>query len=148
MQRVSIWKKWHVIYAFFFVRKIIAHWVTFFFYCIVIPATILVPEVHLSKSVHLLVFWVLFENVMSLHRSKATIIGLLEANRANEWVLFHSSLLLPSTAMAEEEESEEKDAKRMARLRSLSEKFSHLRAKFYIFRRCIALLVCWQEINE
>ncbi|KAK4481099.1 hypothetical protein RD792_011970 [Penstemon davidsonii] len=48
-ERVSIWKKWHVIYAFFFVRKIIAHWVTFFFYCIVIPATILVPEVHLPK---------------------------------------------------------------------------------------------------
>ncbi|KAK4419244.1 Glucomannan 4-beta-mannosyltransferase 1 [Sesamum alatum] len=106
-ERVSIWKKWHVIYAFFFVRKIIAHWVTFFFYCIVIPATILVPEVHLPKplaiylpagitilnaastlrSIHLLVFWILFENVMSLHRSKAAIIGLLEANRVNEWVV-------------------------------------------------------------
>ncbi|KAL8040391.1 hypothetical protein ABFS82_10G091900 [Erythranthe guttata] len=106
-ERVSIWKKWHVIYAFFFVRKIIAHWVTFFFYCIVIPATILVPEVNLPKplaiylpaaitilnaistirSIHLLVFWILFENVMSLHRSKAAIIGLLEANRVNEWVV-------------------------------------------------------------
>lgn len=51
MQRVTIWKKIHVIYAFFFVRKIIAHWVTFFFYCIVIPATILIPEVHLPKPV-------------------------------------------------------------------------------------------------
>ncbi|KAK6152371.1 hypothetical protein DH2020_015006 [Rehmannia glutinosa] len=107
LARVSIWKKWHVIYAFFFVRKIIAHWVTFFFYCIIIPATILVPEVHLPRplaiylpasitilnaastlrSMHLLVFWILFENVMSLHRSKATIIGLLEANRVNEWVV-------------------------------------------------------------
>ncbi|XP_012836037.1 PREDICTED: mannan synthase 1-like [Erythranthe guttata] len=111
MQRVSIWKKWHVIYAFFFVRKIIAHWVTFFFYCIIIPATILVPEVDLPRplaiylpacitilnaastfrlyhrSMHLLVFWILFENVMSLHRSKAAIIGLLEANRVNEWVV-------------------------------------------------------------
>ncbi|KAL0336913.1 UNVERIFIED_CONTAM: Glucomannan 4-beta-mannosyltransferase 1 [Sesamum calycinum] len=106
-ERVSIWKKWHVIYAFFFVRKIIAHWVTFFFYCIIIPATILVPEVHLPRplaiylpagitilnaastlrSMHLLVFWILFENVMSLHRSKAAIIGLLEANRVNEWVV-------------------------------------------------------------
>lgn len=36
---------------------------------------------------HLLVFWILFENVMSLHRSKAAIIGLLEANRVNEWVV-------------------------------------------------------------
>lgn len=36
---------------------------------------------------HLLVLWILFENVMSLHRSKAAIIGLLEANRVNEWVV-------------------------------------------------------------
>ncbi|KZV28476.1 mannan synthase 1-like [Dorcoceras hygrometricum] len=138
LARVSIWKKWHVIYAFFFVRKIVAHWVTFFFYCIVIPTTILIPEVHLPKplaiylpaaitilnavstlrhvnsnkengniyhfnclswtysqsycslchrSIHLLVLWILFENVMSLHRTKAAIIGLLEANRVNEWVV-------------------------------------------------------------
>ncbi|KAL0316207.1 UNVERIFIED_CONTAM: Glucomannan 4-beta-mannosyltransferase 1 [Sesamum radiatum] len=39
------------------------------------------------RSMHLLVFWILFENVMSLHRSKAAIIGLLEANRVNEWVV-------------------------------------------------------------
>ena len=29
----------------------------------------------------------MFENVMSLHRAKATIIGLLEGSRANEWVV-------------------------------------------------------------
>lgn len=40
-----------------------------------------------NRSIHLLVFWILFENVMSLHRSKAAIIGLLEANRVNEWVV-------------------------------------------------------------
>ncbi|KAJ7972358.1 Glucomannan 4-beta-mannosyltransferase 9 [Quillaja saponaria] len=104
--RVSAWKRLYVIYDFFFVRKIIVHWVTFF-YCIVIPATVLVPEVSLAKliaiyipatitilnavctprSLHLLVFWILFENVMSLHRTKAAIIGLLEANRVNEWVV-------------------------------------------------------------
>ncbi|CAK9182617.1 unnamed protein product [Ilex paraguariensis] len=50
-QRVSVWKKFQVIYAFFFVRKIIAHWVTFFFYCVVIPASILVPEVQLPKPI-------------------------------------------------------------------------------------------------
>ncbi|OWM82434.1 hypothetical protein CDL15_Pgr002008 [Punica granatum] len=106
-ERVSIWKRFHVIYAFFFVRKIVAHWVTFFFYCIVIPASVLVPEIKLTKpvaiyipaiitllnavctprSLHLVVFWILFENVMSLHRTKAAIIGLLEANRVNEWVV-------------------------------------------------------------
>ncbi|PKI65116.1 hypothetical protein CRG98_014430 [Punica granatum] len=107
LARVSIWKRFHVIYAFFFVRKIVAHWVTFFFYCIVIPASVLVPEIKLTKpvaiyipaiitllnavctprSLHLVVFWILFENVMSLHRTKAAIIGLLEANRVNEWVV-------------------------------------------------------------
>ncbi|KAI3882415.1 hypothetical protein MKX03_001916 [Papaver bracteatum] len=106
-QKVSIWKKFHVIYCFFFVRKIVAHWVTFFFYCVIIPLSVMVPEVHLPKpiaiyipatitilnaictprSLHLVIFWILFENVMSLHRTKAAIIGLLEANRVNEWVV-------------------------------------------------------------
>ncbi|TKY48610.1 Glucomannan 4-beta-mannosyltransferase 2 [Spatholobus suberectus] len=106
-KKVKFWKKVYVIYSFFFVRKIIAHMVTFFFYCVVLPLTILVPEVHVPiwgavyipsiittlnsvgtpRSIHLLFYWILFENVMSLHRTKATFIGLLEAGRANEWVV-------------------------------------------------------------
>ena len=34
-----------------------------------------------------MVFWILFENVMSLHRTKATFIGLLETGRVNEWIV-------------------------------------------------------------
>ncbi|KAI3724082.1 hypothetical protein L2E82_35847 [Cichorium intybus] len=106
-KRVTLWKKIHVIYSFFFVRKVVAHIVTFVFYCVVIPATVMVPEVMVPKwgtvyiptiitllnavgtprSIHLLVFWILFENVMSLHRTKATLIGLFEAQRVNEWVV-------------------------------------------------------------
>ncbi|GAV61682.1 Glyco_tranf_2_3 domain-containing protein [Cephalotus follicularis] len=106
-KKVTLWKKVHVIYSFFFVRKIIAHLVTFIFYCVVLPATVLVPEVEVPKwgavyipsvvtilnavgtprSLHLMVFWILFENVMSLHRTKATFIGLLEAGRVNEWIV-------------------------------------------------------------
>lgn len=106
-KKVTLWKKIHVIYNFFLVRKIVAHAVTFVFYCIVIPTTVLVPEVQVPKwgsvyiptvitllsavatprSAHLVVFWTLFENVMSLHRTKATFIGLLEAGRVNEWVV-------------------------------------------------------------
>ncbi|KAL2509247.1 Glucomannan 4-beta-mannosyltransferase 9 [Forsythia ovata] len=106
-KKVSFWKKVYVIYSFFMVRKIVAHIVTFVFYCIVLPATVLVPEVEVPKwasvyipliitilnavgtprSLHLLVFWILFENGMSLHRTKATLIGLLEAGRVNEWVV-------------------------------------------------------------
>ncbi|KAK6936154.1 Glycosyltransferase 2-like [Dillenia turbinata] len=105
--KVKFWKKVYVIYSFFLVRKIIAHMVTFFFYCVVLPLTIFVPEVDVPKwgaiyipciitilnsvgtprSIHLLFYWILFENVMSFHRTKATFIGLLEAGRANEWVV-------------------------------------------------------------
>ncbi|KAL5195527.1 Glucomannan 4-beta-mannosyltransferase 9 [Glycine soja] len=106
-KKVSMWKKLYVIYSFFFVRKIVAHVVTFVFYCVIMPATVLVPEVEVPKwgavyipsiitllnavgtprSIHLLVFWILFENVMSMHRTKATLTGLLEAGRVNEWVV-------------------------------------------------------------
>ncbi|KAJ7970532.1 glucomannan 4-beta-mannosyltransferase 9-like [Quillaja saponaria] len=106
-KKVTLLKKLYVIYSFFFVRKIVAHVVTFVFYCVILPATVLVPEVEVPKwgavyipsiitllnavgtprSVHLLVFWILFENVMSLHRTKATFIGLLEVGRVNEWVV-------------------------------------------------------------
>ncbi|KDO40534.1 hypothetical protein CISIN_1g009761mg [Citrus sinensis] len=106
-KKVTLWKKLYVIYSFFFVRKVVAHIVTFVFYCVLLPATVLFPEVEVPKwgavyipsiitllnavgtprSLHLLVFWILFENVMSLHRTKATFIGLLEAGRVNEWVV-------------------------------------------------------------
>ncbi|XP_076949418.1 glucomannan 4-beta-mannosyltransferase 9-like [Bidens hawaiensis] len=106
-KRVTFWKKLYVMYNFFFVRKIVAHIVTFVFYCVVLPATVMVPEVVIPRwgavyipivitilnavgtprSFHLLVFWILFENVMSLHRTKATFIGLFEAQRVNEWVV-------------------------------------------------------------
>lgn len=49
LQKVNLWKKLYVIYSFFFVRKIVAHIVTFVFYCIVMPATVLVPEVEVPK---------------------------------------------------------------------------------------------------
>ncbi|KAK2401090.1 glucomannan 4-beta-mannosyltransferase [Trifolium repens] len=106
-KKVSFWKKFHIVYSFFFVAKIVVHINTFLFYCIVLPATVLVPEVVVPKwscvyipciitllkavgtprSFYLLFNWVLFENTMSLHRTKATIIGLLEASRVNEWVV-------------------------------------------------------------
>ncbi|CAN1357114.1 Glucomannan 4-beta-mannosyltransferase 9 [Linum perenne] len=106
-QHMTLWKKVHVIYSFFFVRKIVAHIITFVFYCVVLPATVLVPEVVVPKwglvyipsiitvlnsvgtprSLHLVIFWIVFENVISLHRTKATFIGLFEAGRVNEWIV-------------------------------------------------------------
>lgn len=49
LQRVTLWKKVYVIYSFFFVRKIIAHINTFLFFCVVLPATVMVPEVSIPK---------------------------------------------------------------------------------------------------
>jgi len=106
-KKVRFWKKVYVIYSFFLVRKITAHMVTFCFYCLILPLTILIHDVEVPiwgsvyipsiitilnsvgtpRSIHLLFYWILFENVMSLHRTKATLIGLLEAGRANEWVV-------------------------------------------------------------
>jgi beta-mannan synthase len=107
-KKVKLWKKIHMLYAFFFVRKILGHIVTFVFYCVIIPLTVLVPEVEMPlwgaiyipslitlmngvatpKSLHLLVFWVVFENVMSLHRTRATLSGLFDVgSRVNEWVV-------------------------------------------------------------
>jgi beta-mannan synthase len=39
------------------------------------------------RSLHFIPFWILFENVMSFHRTKATFIGLLELGSVNEWVV-------------------------------------------------------------
>jgi hypothetical protein len=49
LQKVSLWTKLHVVYSFFFVRKIAVHINTFVFYCIVLPATVMVPEVMVPK---------------------------------------------------------------------------------------------------
>jgi beta-mannan synthase len=39
------------------------------------------------RSFYLVIFWVLFENTIALHRTKATIVGLLETSRVNEWIV-------------------------------------------------------------
>ncbi|KAH0455291.1 hypothetical protein IEQ34_015323 [Dendrobium chrysotoxum] len=104
---VSLWKKLYLLYSFLFVRKVVAHIVTFTLYCAVIPASVFIPEISIPawavvyipttitflnairnfSSIHLIPFWILFENVMAMHRVKATIVGLCEGDSANEWVV-------------------------------------------------------------
>jgi len=45
LQKVSLGKKFYMMYNFFFVRRIIGHLITFMLYCVVIPASVFVPEV-------------------------------------------------------------------------------------------------------
>ncbi|KAG6427486.1 hypothetical protein SASPL_111731 [Salvia splendens] len=98
-------KGWKFVYVG--TLQIIAHIVTFVFYCVVLPAAVLVPDYHIPKwgavyiptiitilnaistprSIHLVVFWIVFENVMALHRTKGTFIGLMEVGRVNEWIV-------------------------------------------------------------
>ncbi|KAJ0988293.1 hypothetical protein J5N97_006649 [Dioscorea zingiberensis] len=106
-KEVSLLKKLYMVYSFFFVRKIVSHIVTFFLYSVIIPASVVVPEVSIPawvvvyiptaisllnairnpRSIHLMPLWILFENVMSMHRMKSTMIGLFEAGSVNEWVV-------------------------------------------------------------
>ncbi|KAJ4767574.1 cellulose synthase like [Rhynchospora pubera] len=106
-KEVSLLKKIHVLYSFFFVRRVIAPIVTFYFYCVVIPISVLIPEVDIPvwglvyipttitilnairnpSSLHLMPFWILFENVMAMHRMKAAMVGLLGTSSVNQWVV-------------------------------------------------------------
>lgn len=106
-KKVSFWSKIHLLYDFFFVGKIAAHTVTFMYYCFALPVSVFFPEIQIPlwgvvyvptvitlckalgspSSFHLVILWVLFENVMSLHRIKAAVTGLLDAGRVNEWVV-------------------------------------------------------------
>ncbi|KAJ8501215.1 hypothetical protein OPV22_011767 [Ensete ventricosum] len=106
-RKVPFVKKFFLLYNFFLARRILSHNVTFFFYCIIIPASSFFPEVVIPKwgvfyipvvitllnsigtprSLHLIIIWIFFESVMSLHRCKAVFIGLLDAGRVNEWVV-------------------------------------------------------------
>ncbi|KAJ3673794.1 hypothetical protein LUZ60_005786 [Juncus effusus] len=106
-KEVSLLKKIHVLYSFFFVRRVIAPLVTFCFYCVVIPLAVMVPEVSVPvwglvyipttitilnavrnpSSLHLMPLWILFENVMALHRMRAAMSGLLETSSANTWIV-------------------------------------------------------------
>lgn len=61
--------------------------IKFFLLYLLNSLLILSKFVQSYRSLHLLIFWILFENVMSLHRTKATFIGLFEAGRVNEWVV-------------------------------------------------------------
>ena len=44
-QEASFGRKLYLIYSFFFIRKVVAHVVPFLLYCVVIPLSVLIPEV-------------------------------------------------------------------------------------------------------
>jgi len=124
-KEASFGRKLYLIYSFFFIRKVVAHVVPFMLYCVVIPLSVLIPEVTVPvwgvvyvptaitllyairnpSSIHFIPFWILFENVMSFHRTKATFVGLLELGSVNEWVVTekigNSSCIKPAPQILE-----------------------------------------------
>ncbi|KAJ3694952.1 hypothetical protein LUZ60_000329 [Juncus effusus] len=106
-KEVPLWRRFYLLYNFFFVRKVVTYWVSFFLYCILIPISVVIPEISVPvwgvvyipttitllnairnpRYIHYIPLWILFENVMSMHRLKATLIGLFETGRVNEWVV-------------------------------------------------------------
>ncbi|KAF3453109.1 hypothetical protein FNV43_RR03543 [Rhamnella rubrinervis] len=139
-KKVTFWKKVYVIYSFFFVRKVIAHMVTFsstvlyfrspYWFLkfmsqfgepfIFLPLSPFSIQLELQGlSIHLLFYWILFENVMSLHRTKATLIGLLEAGRVNEWVVTEKlgDVLKKKAAEAAKNKTSTKSIFRLPRLK-------------------------------
>ncbi|XP_073280982.1 glucomannan 4-beta-mannosyltransferase 9-like isoform X1 [Primulina huaijiensis] len=107
-KKVSLKKKLYMILSFFFVRKIVGHVFVLLFYFVVLPLTILFPEVVLRKdgaivapclitalntlvgtprSLYLILHWILFETAMSFRRTKAIFVGLFRAKSVNEWIV-------------------------------------------------------------
>ncbi|XP_057973251.1 probable xyloglucan glycosyltransferase 12 [Malania oleifera] len=109
--KISIWKKFNMIFLFFLLRKLILPFYSFTLFCIILPMTMFVPEAELPswvvcyipatmsflnilpapKSFPFIVPYLLFENTMSVTKFNAMISGLFQLGSAYEWVVTKKS---------------------------------------------------------
>lgn len=109
--KISIWKKFNLIFLFFLLRKLILPFYSFTLFCIILPMTMFVPEAELPawvvcyipatmsflnilpapKSFPFIVPYLLFENTMSVTKFHAMISGLFQLGSAYEWVVTKKS---------------------------------------------------------
>ncbi|KAK1366951.1 Xyloglucan glycosyltransferase [Heracleum sosnowskyi] len=109
--KISIWKKFNIIFLFFLLRKLILPFYSFTLFCIILPMTMFVPEATLPtwvvcyipatmsflnilpapKSFPFIVPYLLFENTMSVTKFNAMISGLFQLGSAYEWVVTKKS---------------------------------------------------------
>ncbi|URE48262.1 Glucomannan 4-beta-mannosyltransferase 9 [Musa troglodytarum] len=149
VERPTYLEKWHA--TLYSQRRVVAPIVTFAFYCIVIPLSVVVPEVSIPiwgvvyipttitllnairnpSSLHIMPFWILFENVMSMHRMKAALIGLLETASVNEWVVTQK---LGDTL----KEKMQTNAVESTRTSFVTDRVSFLQLGFAVFLMCCA----------
>ncbi|CAI5478664.1 unnamed protein product [Closterium sp. Yama58-4] len=105
--KISLWKKFHLIFLFFLLRKMILPFYSFLLFCVLLPLTIFVPEAALPlwvvcyvpgvmsllnvlpspRSLPFTIPYLLFENTMSVTKFHAMVAGLFQLKSAHEWVV-------------------------------------------------------------
>ncbi|TYH83140.1 hypothetical protein ES332_D02G111700v1 [Gossypium tomentosum] len=105
--KISVWKKFSMIFLFFLLRKLILPFYSFTLFCIILPMTMFVPEAELPawvvcyipaimsflnilpapKSFPFIVPYLLFENTMSVTKFNAMVSGLFQLGSSYEWVV-------------------------------------------------------------
>ncbi|CAN6449599.1 unnamed protein product [Victoria cruziana] len=105
--KISIWKKFNLIFLFFLLRKLILPFYSFTLFCIILPLTMFVPEAELPlwvicyipvfmsflnilpalRSFPFIVPYLLFENTMSVTKFNAMVSGLFQLGSSYEWVV-------------------------------------------------------------
>uniref|UniRef100_A0A7N0UKE4 Glycosyltransferase 2-like domain-containing protein n=1 Tax=Kalanchoe fedtschenkoi TaxID=63787 RepID=A0A7N0UKE4_KALFE len=109
--KISVWKKFNLIFLFFLLRKLILPFYSFTLFCIILPMTMFIPEAELPawvvcyipatmsflniipapKSFPFIVPYLLFENTMSVTKFNAMVSGLFQLGSAYEWVVTKKS---------------------------------------------------------
>ncbi|KAJ6735618.1 XYLOGLUCAN GLYCOSYLTRANSFERASE 12-RELATED [Salix viminalis] len=109
--KISIWKKFNMVFLFFLLRKLILPFYSFTLFCIILPMTMFIPEAELPawvvcyipatmsflnilpapKSFPFIAPYLLFENTMSVTKFNAMISGLFQLGSAYEWVVTKKS---------------------------------------------------------
>uniref|UniRef100_A0A0D9VUJ9 glucomannan 4-beta-mannosyltransferase n=1 Tax=Leersia perrieri TaxID=77586 RepID=A0A0D9VUJ9_9ORYZ len=106
-KKVSSLKKIYMLYSFFLVRRVVAPAVAFILYNVIIPLSVMIPELYLPiwgvayiptallivtairnpENLHTVPIWILCESVMSMHRLRAAVAGLLQLQEFNQWIV-------------------------------------------------------------
>ncbi|XP_039136613.1 xyloglucan glycosyltransferase 4-like [Dioscorea cayenensis subsp. rotundata] len=109
--KISIWKKFNLIFLFFLLRKLILPFYSFTLFCIILPLTMFIPEAELPvyvicyipvfmsllnilpspKSFPFIIPYLLFENTISVTKFSAMLSGLFHFGNAYEWVVTKKS---------------------------------------------------------
>uniref|UniRef100_A0A0D9VUK1 glucomannan 4-beta-mannosyltransferase n=1 Tax=Leersia perrieri TaxID=77586 RepID=A0A0D9VUK1_9ORYZ len=107
IRKVSSLKKIYMLYSFFLVRRVVAPAVAFILYNVIIPLSVMIPELYLPiwgvayiptallivtairnpENLHTVPIWILCESVMSMHRLRAAVAGLLQLQEFNQWIV-------------------------------------------------------------